>query len=170
MICNKCGKKFDESYNFCSACGNRLISELKVTENNVNNKKKIYNFQPEFVFSCLALISLFPLIALIVEFSSEPCNYKIWMMIVYFIPYLFVLMFTTSTNEGLAELFTNDLTLAIALIFIQAIIFIIVLLRLIFKKGERGKSFWLSLIMVVVGFILIGIFIWNYLKLSSVAC
>lgn len=57
MYCSKCGLKFTENSNFCSACGNSIKSN-KLKDENSNNK--------ELIGSILAMLFIFTLVFFVV--------------------------------------------------------------------------------------------------------
>lgn len=113
----------------------------------------------ELIFSTVSFVLTIPLMFLVYMFHNEPCNFQIWTIIIYFIPLIFFMI--------LRSMFPNSTFLNSSLVFnmtyviLQFLINTIALFRLLLKKREKNIEFWLCLGIVLVNYVMMGIFIYT---------
>lgn len=128
--------------------------------------KKIKKYTAEMVCAIVNFIITIPLIAIILFFGNG-CNFRIWLLIIYFIPNILYMMLNSIYPH---PFFHSNLGMGLCYSGIQLIINTILLGRLIylFFKGDYKEKYYLvSSVLVILNYIMSIYFLYTYINATG---
>ena len=120
----------------------------------------------EMVISFIIFMLTIPLILIITMFGNG-CNFRIWLLIIYFIPNILYMMLDSIFPN---PFFHTNLGLGLCYSGIQLIINTILLGRLIYllvKGNYKEKYYLVSIVLVILNYIMIFYFLNVYIHASG---